>query len=145
MIKYIRDLNSLVNPAKLADDAVFALSSIERGGKVSPELLKKGIELCDYLINLLKESKSPKTQIAKLSFRAVRDDKKALQESGININSVRKIKNKISDLLKDPSSHTSKEIKNMQKFLMTVTMPIWQNRTLEFRERKLKRGLIVRG
>jgi hypothetical protein len=146
MIKYIRDLNQLVNPVKLADDAVFALSSIERGRKPSPELLKKGIELCDYLINLLEELKAPETQGPQSAFRAVRDDdKKALQESGIDIDMVRRVKNWINDLMKDPSSHTSEEIKNIKKFLITMTMPMWQNRTLEFRERKLKRRLIIRG
>ena len=143
MIKYIRDLNRLINPVKLADDAVFALSSIERGGKVSPELLKKGVELCDYLINLLEESKTAEAQRAQLPFRTVRDDKKALHESGIDIETVRRVKKCINDLIKDTSSHTSKEIKNMQKFLITATMPMWQNRTLEFRERQLKRKLII--
>lgn len=145
MTKHSQEFNQLVNPVKLADDTIFALSSIERGGKVSPELLREGIELCDYLITLLDELKTPGELRTQLTFRAVRDDKKVLQESGIDIERVREVKKWINDLMKDPSRHTPEELKSMQEFLMTTTMPMWQNRTLEFRERKLKRGLIIRG
>ena len=82
--------------------------------------------------------------MTQLTFRAVRDDKKVLQESGIDIERVRKVKEWINDLMKDPSSHTPEELKSIQEFLITMTMPMWQNRTLEFREKKLKRGLIIR-
>ena len=145
MTKHSQEFNRLVNPVKLADDTILALSSIERGVKVSPEFLREGIELCDYLITLLEELKAPEEPRAQLTFRAVRDDKKVLQESGIDIERVREVKKWINDLMKDPSRHTPEELKSMQEFLMTTTMPMWQNRTLEFRERKLKRGLIIRG
>lgn len=145
MTKYTKDLNRLVNPAKMADDTVLALSSIKRGGKVSSEFLKEGIELCDYLISLLEELKPLGAQKGQLTFRAVRDDKEALQESGIDIDTVRKVRERINDLREDPSSHTNEEIKSMQELLMKTTMPMWQNRTIEFREKKLKRGFIVRG
>jgi len=145
MTKNSQEFNPLVNPVKLADDTTFALSSIERGGKVSPELLKEGVELCDYLISLLEELKTPVEPRAQLTFRAVRDDREVLQESGIDIERVREVKKWINDLIENPSSHTPENLKTMQEFLMTTTMPMWQNRTLEFRERKLKRGLIIRG
>lgn len=145
MTNHNQEFNRLVNPVKLADDTIFALSSIQRGAKVSPELLRKGIELCDYLIILLEELKAPKEPRGQLIFRAVRDDKKVLQESGIDIERVREIKKWINDLMENPSCHTPEELESMQKFLMTTTMPMWQNRILEFRERKLKRGLIIRG
>lgn len=145
MIKYIRNLDRSVNPVKLADEAVFALSSIERGKKASPELLKKGVELCDYLMSLLREPERREAPRTKLSFRAVHDNKKALQERGVDIGRVRRTKKRINDLIKDPSSHKPEAIRSMQEFLMTTTMPMWQNRSLESRERKLKRGLIIRG
>lgn len=145
MTKHSQEFNPLVNPVKLADDTIFALSSIERGGKVSPELLKEGIELCDYLISLLEELKTPVEPRAQLTFRAVRDDREVLQESGIDIERVQKVKEWINDLMEDPFSRTLEDLISMQEFLMTTTMPMWQKRTLEFRERKLKRGFIVRG
>ena len=40
MTNYNQEFSWLVNPVKLADDTIFALSSIERGGKVSPDFLK---------------------------------------------------------------------------------------------------------
>lgn len=145
MTNYSQDSNRLVNPAKLADDAVLALSSIERGGEVSPEPLKEGIELCDYLIGLLEALKSSGEQKGRLTFRAVLDDMRALQKSKIDIDKVREVKDWINDLTKDASSHTLEEIENIQELLITGTMWMWQNRTLEFREQKLKRGLIIRG
>ena len=145
MTKHSQEFNQLVNPVKLADDTTFALSSIERGGKVSPELLKEGVELCDYLISLLEELKTPVEPRAQLTFRAVRDDREVLQESGIDIKRVQKVKEWINDLMEDPFSRTLEDLISMQEFLMTTTMPMWQNRTLEFREKKLKRGLIIHG
>jgi len=145
MTKHSQEFNQLVNPVKLADDTIFALSSIERGSKVSPELLRGGIELCDYLITLLEELKPPEKPLSQLTFRTVRDDKKVLQESGIDIKRVQKVKEWINDLMEDPFSRTLEDLISMQEFLMTTTMPMWQNRTLEFREKKLKRGLIIHG
>lgn len=133
----------LTNPVKLADNTIFALSSIERGNKVSPVLLREGIELCNYLISLLKELKISKEKKTQLIFSASNNDYKALQE--IDIDKVRKTKKWIEDLVKNPLSHTKEEINDLRKFLITVTMPMWQNRTLEFREMKLKQGLIIRG
>ncbi len=104
-----------------------------------------GIELCDYLITLLEELKPPEKPLSQLTFRTVRDDKKVLQESGIDIKRVQKVKEWINDLMEDPFSHTLEDLISMQEFLMTTTMPMWQNRTLEFREKKLKRGLIIHG
>lgn len=143
MKNYNRYFNRLTNPVKLADNTVFTLSSIERGHKVSPVLLQEGIKLCDYLISLFKELKMSKEKKAQLIPSAVNNDYKALQE--IDIDKVREAKKLIEDLMKDPLSHTKKEIKDLRKFLITVTMPMWQNRTLEFREMKLKQGLIIRG
>lgn len=143
MKNYNRYLNRLTNPVKLADNTVFTLSSIERGNKVSPVPLREGIELCDYLISILEELKMSKEKEVQLISSAVNKDYKALQK--IDINKVREAKKWIKDLLKDPLSHTKKEIKDLRKFLITVTMPMWQNRTLEFREMKLKQGLIIRG
>ena len=143
MKSYNRYLNRLTNPVKLADNTIFALSSIERGNKVSPVPLKEGIELCDYLISLLKELKISKEKKTQLIFSTADNDYKALQK--IDIDKVRKTKKWIKDLMKNPLSHTKEEIKDLRKFLITVTMPMWQNRTLEFREMKLKQGLIIRG
>jgi len=145
MTKLSHKYNQLVNPVKLADDTIFALSSIKRGGEYSPELLREGIKLCDYLITLLDELRAPEEPKTQFTFRAVRDDKKVLQDSQIDIGRLREVKNWINDLMKDPSLHTPKEIESMQEFLMNTTMPMWQSRSLEFRERKLKRGLIIRG
>ena len=142
MMKYPRGLNK---PAKLADETVFALSSIKRGAKTPAELLKGGIELCDYLIELLEKLESSEAKEGKLIFHSIRDDDKTvLNENRIDIGEVRKVKQWINDLMEDPSSHTSEEIEFIQNFLMTTTMPMWQNRTIEFRERKLKWGHIIR-
>jgi len=145
MTKHSLEFNKLVNPIKLADDTILALSSIQRGVKVSPELLREGIELCDYMITLLEELKAPREPRAQLTFRTLRDDKKVLQESGIDIERVCEVKKWINELMENPSCHTPEELESIQEFLMTTTMPMWQNRTLEFREKKLKRGLIIRG
>lgn len=145
MKKYSQEFNRLVNPVKLADDTILALSSIQRGVKVSPELLRGGIELCDYMITLLEELKAPREPTAKWTFRKIRDDKVVLQERGINIERVREVKKWIKETMENTSCHTPEELESMQEFLMTTTMPMWQNRTLEFREKKLKRGLIIRG
>ena len=51
----------------------------------------------------------------------------------------------ISDLTSDASSHSQKEIQSIKDYLLSITMPIWQNRTSEFRERKMKRSLMVHG
>jgi hypothetical protein len=137
------------DPVKLADDAVLALSSLARGSKISPELLEEGIKLCEYLIYLFQELKMPEGEREQWTFYAVRDDRKALQESRIDIGeALRKteeVKKWIGDLITNPSSHTQDEIEGIKEHLMTITMPIWQKRTLEFRERKMKRSLIVHG
>lgn len=149
MNSYRDNPEQFVNPAKLADDTVLALSSVERGCEVSPELLEEGIKLCDYLIHLFQELKAPEIEREQWTFRAVRDDRKALRESGIDIDReyrrTEEVKKWISDLINNPSSHTQEEIKSIKAHLMTMTMPIWRNRASEFRERKMKRSLIVHG
>lgn len=149
MERYSDNPNQFVDPAKLADDAVLALSSVERGSQVSPELLEEGIKLCEYLIHLFQELKTPEVEREQWTFHAVRDDRKALRESGIDIDREHKrteeVKKWISDLMNNPSSHTRQEIESIKEHLMSITMPIWQKRTLEFRERKMKRSLIVHG
>jgi hypothetical protein len=137
------------NPSKLADDAVLALSSLERGSKVTPEVLKEGIKLCDYLIHLIGELKAPQVQKDRWTFRAIRDDSIALTESGIDIDKAyektEQVKKWISDLIEDPLSHSREEIESIKEHLINVTMPMWQSRTSEFRDRKMKRSLIIRG
>jgi len=149
MERYSDNPNQFVDPAKLADDAVLALSSVERGSQVSPELLEEGIKLCEYLIHLFQELKTPEVEREQWTFHAVRDDRKALRESGIDIDREHKrteeVKKWISDLMNNPSSHTRQEIESIKEHLMSITMPIWQKRTSEFRERKMKRSLIVHG
>lgn len=149
MERYSDNPNQFVDPAKLADDAVLALSSVERGSQVSPELLEEGIKLCEYLIHLFQELKTPEVEREQWTFHAVRDDRKALRESGIDIDREHKrteeVKRWISDLMNNPSSHTRQEIESIKEHLMSITMPIWQKRSSEFRERKMKRSLIVHG
>jgi len=141
--------NQPLDPAKLADDAVLALSSVQRGSKVSSELLEEGIQLCDYLIHLFQELKAPQVETERLILRAVRDDRKALRESGIDIDKAyrktKEVKKWISDLMHNPSSHSREEIESIKEHLMSITLPIWRHRTSEFRERKMKRSLIVHG
>jgi hypothetical protein len=149
MTKHIKkNLNRLFNPARLADATVLALSAIERGDKVPPELLRGGIELCDYLISLFEELEVPQLVEEQWAFHRARD-KKVLQESGIDIKSmhvkVNNAKEWINGLIQNPSSYTQEQIKNIQELLVTVTMPMWRIRASEFRERKLKRGLIIHG
>lgn len=146
---YSDDPNQFVDLAKLADDAVLALSSVERGSKVAPELLEEGIKLCEHLVSLFQELKTPKIEREQWTFHAVRDDREALRESGIDIDSehrkTEEVKKWIRDLIDDPSSHTPQEIGSIKEHLMSITMPIWQKRTSEFREKKIKRSLIVHG
>lgn len=144
------DRPQLTDPAKLADDTVLALSSIERGSKVPVELLENGVQLCDYLIQLLKESKLPQIkQEEEGTFRAVRDEAKALLKSKIDVDRelsrTEEVRNWISDLKDDQTSHTDEQVESIKEHLITITMPIWRSRTVEFRERKMKRSLIVHG
>ena len=149
MNKYGKESEEFFNPARLAYEAVLALSSIERGSKTSLELLKEGIKLCDYMINLFWEIKVPETEQQKWAFRSVRDDRKALRESGIDIDKelrrTKEARKWISELISDASSHSQQEIQSIKDHLLSITMPIWQSRTSEFRERKMKRSLIVHG
>lgn len=143
-------LNQFIDPAKAADDTVLALSSIERGREVAAELLEIGIKLCDYLIQLLRESKTPEVKEEEYACRGVRYvEIRALQQSKIDIDKeidkTEQVREWINDLMKDPSSHTQEEITIIKEHLMTITMPIWRNRTVEFREREMKRGLVVHG
>ena len=139
--------NQFIDLTKLADDVVLGLSSIERGSKVPPELLEKGIELCEYLLYLVEGLKAAEFEKERLPFHSVRDDREALRESRIDIDreytKTEEVKNWIGDLIDNPSSHTREEIEVIKEHLMTLTMPIWQKRTSEFRERKMKRSLIV--
>ena len=83
-----------------------------------------------------------------MAFHTVRDDKVAFKESGVDVKSKRE---EIEDAkkwlnrLKEDSSYTPEKITKIQELLMNLTMPIWQGRTSEFRERKLKRGLFIHG
>ena len=54
-----------------------------------------------------------------------------------------KVKRMIGDLIDDPSSHTSEDIESIKEHLMNMTMPIWRHRASEFRERKMKRSLVL--
>jgi hypothetical protein len=145
MTGYGRESKGVINPVKLADDTIFALSSIERGIEVDPEALREGIDLCDYLIKLLEESECEREKESKLTFRSIYHDRKALRESGIDRQKLSTIKGWISDLLNDASSHTPEEIGQLQKVFVDATMTMWQNRTIEFREKKLRRGFIISG
>ncbi len=132
-----------INPVKLADDTVLALSSIKRNGKVSSEFLKKGIQLCEYLISLLEELKDFENQRPQLAFYAIRNDKNILHKHKIDIDEVRKIREEINNLIKDHSSPDIKRIEYIQKFLIDATMPMWQIRNTEYREKNLKRRHII--
>ncbi len=74
------DRLQFTDPAKLADDTVLALSFMERGRKVPAELLKNGVKLCDYLIQILNELKTPQIKEEEGTFHGVRDETKALLE-----------------------------------------------------------------
>ncbi len=145
MTGYSRKVRELVNPVRLADETVFALSMIERGAEVPPEELKKGIVLCDYLVKLLEELEYKKEAQPKLIFRSISDDKTALMKSGISSDTLRKLQDWINDLITDTTSHTPDEINELQKLLIDATMRMWQNRTIGFREKKLRRGFIISG
>jgi hypothetical protein len=148
MIKQAQGSSRLFNPARLADDTVLALSSIERGEEVSAELLDEGIKLCDYLLNLFNELETPESQKEQWAFHSVRD-KMALKESGVDVKSTREeveaTKEWLNHLKEGTSSYTPEKITKIQELLMNLTMPIWRGRTSEFRERKLKRGLFIHG
>jgi len=148
MSGHTQDLDRFSNPSKTADDIVLGLSLIEREGKVSPELLKEGIEFCDYLMNLLEEVRTPSSQKEQWISLTVRD-KDAIKESMINIDdTISKLKNAkecLNKVIESSSSLTPEQIRNIQEILVNVTMPIWRKRTAEFREKKLKRGLIIDG
>jgi hypothetical protein len=110
-MKEYSDLTKFFDPAKLADDTVLALSWIQRGAKVSPELLEDGIKLCEYLIYLFQESNTRKAETEQWSFRVVLDDRKVLQDSVINMDKERRNAEEvckwIKELINNPTSHTS--------------------------------------
>lgn len=148
MSGHTQDLDRFSNPSKTADDIVLGLSLIEREGNVSPELLKEGIEFCDYLMNLLEEVRTPSSQKEQWISLTIRD-KDAIKESMINIDdTISKLKNAkecLNKVIESSSSLTPEQIRNIQEILVNVTMPMWRKRTAEFREKKLKRGLIIDG
>jgi hypothetical protein len=82
---------------------------------------------------------------SKLIFKSISDDKTALMKTGIDVDALKKLQDWIKDLIKDATSHSSDEIKELQKLLIDATMRMWQNRTMEFREKKLRRGFIISG
>ena len=149
MNKHSKESEEFFNPAKLADEAILALSCIERGGEASLEFLQGGLKLCDYMMHLFQGIKVPETEQQKWAFRSIRDDRKALQESGIDIDKelkkTKEVRKWISDLIDDASSHSQADIQSIKDYLLSITMPIWQSRTSEFRERKMKRSLIIHG
>lgn len=146
MKKCIQSSNRFFNPVKLADDTVLALSAIKRGGKVAPEPLKEGVELCNYLITIF-ESKESMPQREKWTFQAARD-REILQESEFDSSNMvakaKKVKEQIQGIVEQKLSLEAKQIENIQEFLMDTTMPLWRKRISEFREKKLKWGLTTR-
>jgi len=144
MTRYGKAAAPLANPVQLADNAVLALASLERDAVVKPELLNDGIKLCEYLVSLLEDLKGPEDRKAQFLFRAVFSDKKSLQNTKIDLEDVRQVKEKLTDLLRDPASYTKKEIEDMQRFLVMWSMPLWQHRIVESEERRLRRGLFTR-
>ncbi len=136
------------NPPKLADETVLALSSLLEGKDVSPVVLEEGVGLCKYLIKLLegKDVPSPQWERWESYSTAV---KKAFLESNIDqitmLKDLRSAMEGIKEILLNPSQKKPNQIKEIQMALINVTMPLWRIRTSDFRERKFKRGLIIRG
>jgi hypothetical protein len=145
MMNVNSETNRTNNPSGLADQAVYALSSIIRDAQVSLEMLNKGVILCDYFITILDESELPDNEKSQLTFRASREDVEELKNKEIDISKIQEVKKLITDLMDNPKSHTPEEIRDVQQFLVITTMPMWQKRTIEFREKKLRKGLLVRG
>lgn len=147
MYKNIMDMkNILPNPVKFADDVVLALSYIERENRIiSKEFLDEGVALCNYFLTLLGEEKDVKEKSVVLAFCEAQDDMEKLKESGIDIDKVRNIRESLKNLIDDPNSLTKIELRDIQSFFIKVTMPMWQKRTEEFREFKMKKGHIIRG
>lgn len=138
-----------VNPAKLADDTVLTLSSMQRGSTTEPESLKEGVRLCDYLLHLIEQLRAKQSREERPRFHTVQGDKKAMTDSGIEVNKAYErtemVKKWINDLIENPSSHSQEDIEAIKEHLMRITMPMWRNRTSEFRERKMKRSLTIHG
>jgi hypothetical protein len=146
MTKNEENLYEFVDPIRLADDTVLALSAIERGYSAPCELLKEGKQLCDYLLYLFQELKKPTVEGENWTFQMVNDDKEALlgklNDIEKELKTVEEIKEWLSDLCHSPSSITKEQINNIKQYLIMITMPMWHKRTVQFRDRKMKRSLI---
>jgi hypothetical protein len=145
----INSIDKFFDPAKLADDTVIALSDIERGTSANSDSINEGVRLCDYLLHLLQEADKSEVEERRSTFTTFENDRKAFVENITDIEVERKViqgmKRVLSDLIVDPSSHTKQEIDSIKQYFIKTTMPMWRNRTTEFRDRKMKRSLVIRG
>jgi len=143
MKTYSADMRRRINPVRLADDTIYALSSIVRNRQADIGSLKSGIELSDYLIELLEDFQTDMDKNSFPPYRLVGQDMKSIKKLKITKDEVIKIKMMIKNLIEEPSSHTNEEIRNIQKTLLDVTMPMWQKRSIDFRKMKMKKGFIL--
>ncbi|MGD0884336.1 MAG: hypothetical protein ABSA46_05565 [Thermodesulfovibrionales bacterium] len=130
------------NPVKLADNFVIALSLIKKGYMANIKQLEEGDELCDYFMDLLEDLEHG-GQLNQLTSPGAIKDREVLSESGVTREKVSRMKSMISRLIAERSAYTKRQIEEIQAFFIAVTMPMWQNRISEFREKRLKRGHIV--
>ena len=137
----IRD--RIVNPVKLADNAVLTLSALERKDEVSEDRLNEAISLCDYLLQLLESS--PSEVIGVPTGSIIELDREALHKTEVKAEDLHNVRNWLTDITNDRTSHGKEDLEEMQALLVKVTMPMWRSRTSEFRERKLRRSLILHG
>jgi len=137
--------NQFLDPSRLAEDAVLALSQLQRGSEANIEMIDAGIRLCDYLMTFWKEPSKDRGAFSSFS----ESDKNDLTEEGWNLEEVSQkaqgIKEQIAALKASPELFKEYDIDQIKEFLINVTTPIWHKRSSDFRDRKIKRSFIIRG
>jgi hypothetical protein len=148
MAAYFNDPKTGFNAVKAADEAVLALATYKRSREMSPIFLSQAISLCDYLKERISDIRDQTTEKAShRSFRTPNADAKGYLDNEDYTSHLEKAIELLKEILENPSSATadarSEEITHIQELLINLTMPIWRRRTMEFRDKKLKRGLVI--
>jgi hypothetical protein len=136
-----------LNHARIADDVVLMLRTREMHDENCSEALRRGSELCDFLLRLLHDTSSEECSDYWRKLSA--EYKMSLQE--VNHGELKFLKeltiarDKLAELSSKPRTISPEEIVQVQKVLTLATMPLWKLRTSEFWDRKLKRGLLSHG
>ena len=132
--------NKEFNPVFIIDELIMELSYIKNGRPPSNEKLQKGIELIDHLVSF---SAKPHEEVFedKLGFSPFQD-KKYLNSEKDNIekhkNELEKAKEIIKKFIVNPTDFDKKDIENIQKLLLEISLPIWKEQVSILRPNQFK-------